>query len=108
MCSDKSHHFRVSDRSAPAILNRLGRHMRDRPASGPQASTSGHGLWNIGRGSSRRWAPLNDLPMPTDKRVVPDTCPIRWSVRDRHGHPRTDWQTCRPASQHVESATDDP
>ena len=27
---------------------------------------------------------------PTDRRVVPDTCPIRWSVRDAHGHSRAD------------------
>jgi len=40
--SDQGHHFRVGDWSAPAILNRLGRHMRDRPASAPQASTSEH------------------------------------------------------------------
>ncbi len=25
---------------------------------------------------------LDGLPTPTDHRVVPDTCPIRWSVRD--------------------------
>ncbi len=43
MRSDQRHHFRVGDWSAPAILNLLGRHMRDRPASGPQASRSAHG-----------------------------------------------------------------
>jgi hypothetical protein len=34
-------------------------------------------------------------------RVVPATRPIRWSVRDRHGHSRTDRQVCRPGFQHV-------
>jgi hypothetical protein len=40
MCSDQRHHFRVGDWPAPAIVNRLGPHLRDRPASVPQASTS--------------------------------------------------------------------
>jgi len=33
---------------------------------------------------------------PGRKGPVPATCPIRWSVRDRHGHSRTDGQACRP------------
>jgi hypothetical protein len=40
VCSDQRHHFRIGNWSAPAILNRLGRHMRDRPANEAQASTS--------------------------------------------------------------------
>lgn len=43
MCPDKRHHFRIGDRSPPAIFNRLGRHMRDRPAREAQASTCEHG-----------------------------------------------------------------
>ncbi len=44
----------------------------------------------------------------TDHRVVPDTCPIRWSVRDCRGHSRTNGSACRPGSQHVASMADEP
>ena len=44
---------------------------------------------------------MDSLPIPTDLRVVPSTCPIGWSAKDRHGHSRTDRQACRPGWQHV-------
>jgi acyl-CoA synthetase (AMP-forming)/AMP-acid ligase II len=34
-------------------------------------------------------------------RVMPPTCPMGRSVRDCHGHSRTDRQACRPGPQHV-------
>ena len=37
---------------------------------------------------------LRALISPTSV-AMPATCPIRWSARDHHGHPRTDQQAAR-------------
>jgi hypothetical protein len=68
MRSHQHHHFRVGDWSAPAILNRLGRHRRDRPASRPQASTSEHGGAVGGRAAANTAANAADASMRRSRR----------------------------------------
>jgi hypothetical protein len=60
------------------------------PKRATAPTDAGRQVWNIGPEDGHPWTVLDDLPMPTDHRIVPHTCPIRWSVRDPHGHSRTD------------------
>jgi hypothetical protein len=57
---------------------------------------------------SRFWISVDDSAITTDRRVVPDTCPIGWTVRDHHRHSSADRQACRPGSQHIASMGGDP
>src|SRR5262249_1489443 len=83
MCSDKGHHFRVGDYSAPPILNRLERHMRVGPRSTPEASTSDHGQAVGGRAAANTAA--NAADGSRQATTPAEHWPRQWAPMDAPG-----------------------
>jgi hypothetical protein len=43
-------------------------------------------IWNIDPAHDRRRTVLDDVPTPTDQKVVAPACPMRWSTESCDGH----------------------
>jgi hypothetical protein len=96
-------HAGGADRRA-SLIKKRSTHGRLLPTLLPNhwtTSVTRRQVWNIGPERRHAWTILDDLPRTTDQRVMPATCPTGWSLRDHHGHSRTDQQACRPGFQQV-------
>ena len=86
-------------RSKPAGSH-AGSHRGEQPSGNPDQ----HG--QRARTCPRSRPDLNgsgrpDMELRICEKVVPATCPIRWSARGHHGHSRTDRQACRSGLQQM-------
>jgi hypothetical protein len=58
-------------------------------------------LWNVGPAHGPQRTVLDDLPTPTDQKVVPAVCPMGWLTGGYDGHSRTTPQASRSGLTHV-------